>query len=43
MNGGTVEVERIRSDGTIWDERAIDELLAELEWRLSVLVTAGSD
>lgn len=31
MDGGTVQVERFRSDGTIWDERAIDELLAELE------------
>ena len=31
MDGGTVEVERFRSDGTIWDERAIDALLAELE------------
>jgi hypothetical protein len=30
MDGGTVEVERFRSDGTISDERAIDELLAEL-------------
>lgn len=31
MDEGTVEVERFRSDGTIWDERVLDELLAELE------------
>ena len=31
MDEGTIEVERFRSDGTIWDERVIDELLAELE------------
>ena len=30
LDEGTVEVERFRSDGTIMDERAIDELLAEL-------------
>ena len=31
MDDGTVEVERFSSDGTIWDESAIDELLRELE------------
>ncbi len=31
MDGGTVEVERFRSDGTIGDERAIEKMLAELE------------